>query len=109
MRLALSRSSRRASALTFGSRHARRAPNSQPLMSRHHARFQGNAAGASTEGASTASVQGSVVAHPSRGQLLTLALASGTPFIGFGFADNFIMIVIGDQIDGTLGTQHGRK
>ena len=44
---------------------------------------------------------------PSRNQLTKLALASGIPFVGFGIADNAIMILAGDQIDLTLGEKLG--
>ena len=37
----------------------------------------------------------SIVAAPTRQQLIRLAIASGTPFVGFGIADNGIMIVAG--------------
>jgi CRP-like cAMP-binding protein len=47
------------------------------------------------------------VPQPTKRQLLMLALAGGVPFIGFGFADNFIMIIAGDQIDATLGIRFG--
>ncbi|GAB6025816.1 hypothetical protein CHUAL_011793 [Chamberlinius hualienensis] len=36
-------------------------------------------------------------------QKRSVALASAIPFIGFGFLDNFIMIIAGDYIDITLG------
>lgn len=47
------------------------------------------------------------VEPPTRSQLVALALGTGVPFVGFGFADNFIMIVAGDQIDCTLGVKFG--
>jgi CRP-like cAMP-binding protein len=47
------------------------------------------------------------VPAPSRKQLVTLAIASGLPFVGFGFADNAIMILVGDKIDSTLGVRFG--
>jgi len=47
------------------------------------------------------------VPNPTRRQLVSLALASGVPFIGFGFADNLIMILVGDRIDCTLGVKFG--
>ena len=47
------------------------------------------------------------MAKPTRSQLITLACASGLPFVGFGFADNFIMILVGDYIDATLGVAFG--
>ena len=59
----------------------------------------------STSTSSTSSL--ATVPQPSKRQLLMLALAGGVPFIGFGFADNFIMIIAGDQIDATLGIRFG--
>ena len=56
--------------------------------------------------AATSFAAAASVTPPTRSQLMTLSLASGLPFVGFGFADNFIMIIVGDQIDGTLGPLH---
>jgi len=39
---------------------------------------------------------------PSRTQLRMLLLSSALPFVGFGFLDNFLMILFGELIDGTL-------
>lgn len=36
-----------------------------------------------------------------------VALAHGLPFVGFGFVDNFLMILAGDYIDLTLGVSLG--
>jgi len=47
------------------------------------------------------------VVSPTRKQLLRLAIASGTPFVGFGIADNGIMIIAGDHIDASLGVRFG--
>ena len=47
------------------------------------------------------------VEPPSRAQLWRLALANGVPFVGFGFADNVIMILAGDAIDASLGVKLG--
>lgn len=44
---------------------------------------------------------------PTRKQLLRLGLVNAVPFIGFGFADNVIMILAGDAIDSTLGVTLG--
>jgi len=44
---------------------------------------------------------------PTSRQLWQLFLFSAIPFVGFGFADNFIMIVAGDAIDNTLGIRMG--
>ncbi|XP_077298067.1 uncharacterized protein LOC143919565 [Arctopsyche grandis] len=43
------------------------------------------------------------VPTPSSSDLFHLLIANSIPFIGFGFLDNFIMIVAGDSIDHTLG------
>ena len=40
-------------------------------------------------------------------QLGALAIQSAVPFVAFGFMDNFIMIVAGDQIDAALGATLG--
>uniref|UniRef100_M4BAQ6 Transmembrane protein 65 n=1 Tax=Hyaloperonospora arabidopsidis (strain Emoy2) TaxID=559515 RepID=M4BAQ6_HYAAE len=40
-------------------------------------------------------------------ELQMVALQVGLPFIGFGFVDNFIMILAGDYIDLTLGVSLG--
>jgi len=44
---------------------------------------------------------------PTRRQLWQLFLLSAVPFVGFGFADNFIMIVAGDAIDNSIGLRLG--
>ena len=44
---------------------------------------------------------------PTRQQLLRLSVCVGVPMIGFGFADNAIMILAGDRIDATLGVAFG--
>ena len=44
---------------------------------------------------------------PSRSQLFRLAVGVGVPMVGFGIADNAIMIVAGDHIDATLGVRFG--
>ena len=74
------------------------APQRSPLLK--HVRHR-CAESASSSASSTP------IAPPTRSQLATLALASGLPFVGFGFADNFIMIVVGEQIDCTLGVKFG--
>jgi len=40
---------------------------------------------------------------PTRDQLMKHALINGTPMIGFGFMDNFLMILFGGAIDAKLG------
>ncbi|XP_055697084.1 uncharacterized protein LOC129798122 isoform X1 [Phlebotomus papatasi] len=44
-----------------------------------------------------------VKSPPTSSQKLQLFLVNGLPFIGFGFLDNFMMIVCGDYIEQTLG------
>ena len=45
--------------------------------------------------------------EPTRWQLTKLMLRISVPFVGFGFLDNAIMIVAGDQIDALLGASLG--
>ncbi|KAH7974447.1 hypothetical protein HPB49_015665 [Dermacentor silvarum] len=40
---------------------------------------------------------------PTAAQLRMMAIHNALPFVGFGFLDNFIMIVAGDYIDTTIG------
>ncbi|XP_045785590.1 uncharacterized protein LOC123881069 [Maniola jurtina] len=42
------------------------------------------------------------VPKPSTKELFHLSLANSIPFIGFGFLDNFIMIIAGDRIESSL-------
>ncbi|XP_050665504.1 uncharacterized protein LOC126965775 isoform X2 [Leptidea sinapis] len=42
------------------------------------------------------------VPKPSTKELLHLSLANSIPFIGFGFLDNFIMIIAGDSIESSM-------
>lgn len=42
------------------------------------------------------------VPKPTNQQLRALCLAVGIPMVGFGFADNFIMIIAGDLIGASL-------
>uniref|UniRef100_A0A1B0CS59 Uncharacterized protein n=1 Tax=Lutzomyia longipalpis TaxID=7200 RepID=A0A1B0CS59_LUTLO len=44
-----------------------------------------------------------VKSPPTNSQKLQLIVINGLPFIGFGFLDNFMMIVCGDYIEQTLG------
>jgi len=44
---------------------------------------------------------------PTASELRQLAYHNSLPFIGFGFLDNFIMIVAGEYIDLTLGVKLG--
>ncbi|KAK2080005.1 hypothetical protein QBZ16_002400 [Prototheca wickerhamii] len=46
-------------------------------------------------------------AMPKTRQLVSVAVASGLPFIGFGIVDNSIMITAGEQIDALLGVRLG--
>ena len=43
------------------------------------------------------------VVRPSSAELWRLAIQQGLPFVGFGFLDNFIMIVAGESIETFLG------
>merc|ERR1719181_1034430 len=47
------------------------------------------------------------VPSPKPKQLLQLSVFIAVPFFGFGFADNFIMIVCGDAIDSQFGAVLG--
>ncbi|CAH0604477.1 unnamed protein product [Chrysodeixis includens] len=42
------------------------------------------------------------VLPPTKRELLHLSLANSIPFIGFGFLDNFIMIIAGDRIESSM-------
>ena len=55
----------------------------------------------------TAHVTPPSLTPPSRSQLSRLAVGVGVPMVGFGIADNAIMIVAGDHIDATLGVRFG--
>ncbi|KAL0272119.1 UNVERIFIED_CONTAM: hypothetical protein PYX00_005211 [Menopon gallinae] len=44
------------------------------------------------------------VPMPTAQQLIRVAVFNAVPFVGFGFLDNFIMIVAGDYIDETVGS-----
>eukprot|EP00884_Botryococcus_braunii_P014958 jgi/Botrbrau1/23463/Bobra.106_1s0018.1 len=44
---------------------------------------------------------------PELGTLLRLGVATGIPFIGFGFLDNFIMIVAGESLELHFGVAFG--
>ncbi|KAG7400666.1 hypothetical protein PHYBOEH_004935 [Phytophthora boehmeriae] len=54
-----------------------------------------------------AAIASAAVATPTAQELKMVALQVGLPFIGFGFVDNFIMILAGDYIDLTLGVSFG--
>ncbi|XP_014476284.1 PREDICTED: uncharacterized protein LOC106745305 isoform X1 [Dinoponera quadriceps] len=45
------------------------------------------------------------VAEPSTKELVLVAIANAIPFVGFGFLDNFIMIIAGDQIEVMLNAK----
>lgn len=47
------------------------------------------------------------VLRPRAGALTALAVAAGVPFIAFGFTDNFIMLIAGEEIDATFGERLG--
>lgn len=48
-------------------------------------------------------VTGKGVGPPSSKDLRQLAYHNSLPFVGFGFLDNFVMILAGEYIDLTLG------
>ena len=50
-----------------------------------------------------AAAEGGPVERPTNAQLYHLAFHNSLPFVGFGFLDNFIMIVAGDLIDHHIG------
>ncbi|RUS77766.1 hypothetical protein EGW08_014471 [Elysia chlorotica] len=50
---------------------------------------------------------GSQTSPPTRKQLQQVVLHQTFPFLGFGFLDNFLMIVAGEYIDVTLGAAFG--
>ncbi|RLN52938.1 hypothetical protein BBJ29_005414 [Phytophthora kernoviae] len=54
-----------------------------------------------------AAIASATVKIPTTQELKMVALQVGLPFIGFGFVDNFIMILAGDYIDLTLGVSFG--
>ncbi|KAK0079657.1 hypothetical protein PV325_000975 [Microctonus aethiopoides] len=43
------------------------------------------------------------VPQPHRRDLMRVSIANAIPFIGFGFLDNFIMIIAGEHIEASLG------
>jgi hypothetical protein len=49
----------------------------------------------------------SVITQPTRKQYFAAFINQMVPFLGFGFMDNFIMILAGDQIDATFGVTLG--
>ena len=55
----------------------------------------------------TTAPESKAIEPPSRAQLWRLALNVGVPFVGFGFADNLIMILAGDAIDKSIGVTLG--
>ena len=44
---------------------------------------------------------------PSAWQLTSVMIASGLPFVGFGFCDNLVMLVAGDALDTMVGARLG--
>jgi hypothetical protein len=55
------------------------------------------------DSASPTSVLLTTPPRPTNSELCRLALQQGLPFVGFGFLDNFIMIVAGESIETFLG------
>ncbi|CAL8467827.1 g7365 [Coccomyxa elongata] len=56
---------------------------------------------------STARSQASSAGVPQSAVLFSVALSTGLPFIVFGFSDNAIMIVAGDEIESMFGARLG--
>ena len=44
-----------------------------------------------------------IVTPPTPSQLRMVMLRNAVPFVGFGFIDNFIMLVAGERIDTSIG------
>ena len=55
-------------------------------------------------GATVAEGAATALNAPTPAQLRHMLLFAGVPFIGFGFLDNFIMILAGDQIEDAIGS-----
>ncbi|KAL3160846.1 hypothetical protein ABBQ38_009250 [Trebouxia sp. C0009 RCD-2024] len=55
----------------------------------------------------TAAATASSTEPPTLAMCSSVALAAALPFVGFGFLDNFIMLVAGEEIDATLGVKLG--
>jgi hypothetical protein len=51
--------------------------------------------------------QEALVAPPTMKVLSLVALSTAIPAVGFGFVDNFLMIIAGDYIDVTIGVTLG--
>ena len=58
-------------------------------------------------GKSSLGIPAEVEAGPRPRQLAQLGLVAAIPFVGFGFADNAVMIICGDYIDQTFGIMFG--
>eukprot|EP00536_Pseudo-nitzschia_multiseries_P010829 jgi/Psemu1/204259/e_gw1.345.4.1 len=56
---------------------------------------------------STAASEASSETEPCLHTLRWVAFTTGMPFVGFGFMDNFILILAGDAIDNSLGVSFG--
>lgn len=57
--------------------------------------------------ATAAAAASTLIAEPTRKELLIVALHSGIPMVGFGFMDNLVMIQAGEAIDLTIGVTFG--
>jgi len=55
----------------------------------------------------TATAKAGSTESPTLSMCASVALAAALPFVGFGFLDNFIMLVAGEEIDATLGVKLG--
>ena len=70
--------------------------------------MEGTMASTAVPASSTGAAAALVAAEePSSKQLRQLAVMAGIPFIGFGFLDNAIMLVAGNQIEMSLGVAFG--
>ena len=59
---------------------------------------------ATAQGATTVGITTTALIPPTSAQLRHMLFFAGVPFIGFGFLDNFIMILAGDQIEDAIGS-----
>ncbi|KAK1944533.1 tRNA-specific adenosine deaminase 1 [Phytophthora citrophthora] len=78
-----------------------------PSTSRNLSRALESVRKTPSKATATSEVATAAVADPTTQELKMVALQMGLPFIGFGFVDNFIMILAGDYIDLTLGVSLG--
>eukprot|EP00929_Paragymnodinium_shiwhaense_P084654 TRINITY_DN45282_c0_g1_i1.p1 TRINITY_DN45282_c0_g1~~TRINITY_DN45282_c0_g1_i1.p1 ORF type:complete len:466 (-),score=70.18 TRINITY_DN45282_c0_g1_i1:186-1583(-) len=87
-----------------------RAPGRRWLLRREYAMSSWQRKCATATAATSTSElkeEGAAPPDPTRQQLVKYALVSAIPFIGFGFMDNFVMIIAGDVIDASIGVKLG--